>query len=80
MTLIEYMKALDKEALEDFAKRCGTSVGQFKQVGYGHRRCSAGLAINIERESLGAVPCESLRSDIDWNYLRGRPASKPEAA
>lgn len=76
MTLLDYIKSLDKPALERFAYQCGTSSGQLKQVAYGHRRASAGLAIEIDRHSGSSVACESMRPDIDWAYLR----SKPEAA
>ena len=70
MTLSEYLKTMDKEGLEAFAKRCGTSVGQLKQVAYGNRRASAGLAVCLDRETEGAILCEALRPDIDWAYLR----------
>ncbi|MOA64862.1 hypothetical protein D3C78_1910520 [compost metagenome] len=71
MNLHEYIKTLDKTGLEHLAARCGTSVGQLKQVSYGHRRASAGLAVCIDRETKGKVTCEELRSDIDWGYVRG---------
>lgn len=71
MNLREYIKPLKKPELEQFASRCGTSVGQIKQVAYGHRRASAGLAVRIDRETGGAVRCEEMRPDIDWAYLRG---------
>lgn len=71
MTLHEYLKNLSKEAVDGFAKRCNTTAGQLRQVGYGNRRAAAGLAVDIERESAGAVTCEELRPDIDWAYLRG---------
>jgi len=70
MTLSEFLKTMDKEGLEAFAKRCGTSVGQLKQVAYGNRRASAGLAVCLDRETEGAIRCEALRPDIDWAYLR----------
>jgi DNA-binding transcriptional regulator YdaS (Cro superfamily) len=75
MKLLEYMKTLDKAQLESLAKRCQTSVGQLKQVAYCNRRAGAGLAVNLERETQGAVTCESLREDIDWAYLRGSQAA-----
>jgi DNA-binding transcriptional regulator YdaS (Cro superfamily) len=75
MTLHEYLKSLDKAALGVFAIRCGTSVGQLKQVAYGNRRAGAALAVGIERESAGSVTCEQLRADIDWAYLRGSKAA-----
>lgn len=75
MTLLDYIKALDKTQLEAFALSCGTSVGQLRQVAYENRRASAALAIEIDRNSSGAVLCESLRPDIDWQYLRHSPAA-----
>jgi DNA-binding transcriptional regulator YdaS (Cro superfamily) len=75
MTLHEYLKTLDKAALDAFASRCGTSAGQLKQVAYGNRRAGAALAVGIERESKGSVICEQLRADIDWAYLRGSRAA-----
>ncbi|PXX58521.1 DNA-binding transcriptional regulator YdaS, prophage-encoded, Cro superfamily [Pseudomonas sp. LAMO17WK12:I10] len=70
MTLSEYLKTMDKEGLEVFAGHCGTSVGQLKQVAYGNRRASAGLAVSLDRETSGVIRCEALRPDIDWAYLR----------
>lgn len=75
MDLLEYTKPLSREELEEFAARCKTSVGQIKQVAYGHRRASAALAIDIDRETKGAVSCDQLRPDIDWAYLRSRPSA-----
>lgn len=75
MLLSDYLKTLkDKAALADFAKRCSTTVGQLSQVAGGYRRAGESLAINIERESEGAVRCESLRPDVDWGYLRNSQA------
>lgn len=73
MELIEYIKGLDQAQLHAFAVNCSTSVGQLKQVAYGHRRANASLAIAIDRNTGGEVPCETLRPDIDWQYLRGTP-------
>lgn len=75
MSLLAYIKGLDKAELEGLADRCKTSVGQIKQVAYGNRRAGAGLAVCLERETRGAVTCESLRDDIDWAYLRGSQAA-----
>lgn len=70
MTLLDYIKPLDKAALIALARRCGTTPGQLKQVAYGNRRASASLAIALDRETEGAISCESTRPDIDWAYLR----------
>ncbi len=75
MTLHEFLKGLNKTDLEAFASRCDTSAGQLRQVAYCNRRASAALAVNIERESKGAVVCEVMRPDIDWAYLRGSEAA-----
>lgn len=79
MTLHDYLKPLGKEDLESLAIRCGTSVGQLKQVAYGYRRPGAALAISLERETGQAVTCEELRPDIDWAYLRASGAGKSAA-
>lgn len=82
MQLSDYLKALskhDKRSPEDFAARCGTTVGQLRNIACGHRRARESLAINIERESRGAVLCETLRPDVDWAYLRNT-AAKSDAA
>lgn len=70
MSLHSYIRTLDKPAFDRFAVSCKTTVGQLRQVAYGNRRASAKLAINIERETSGAVTCEELRNDIDWAFLR----------
>lgn len=79
MRLIDYIKPLSKDALDELADRCSTSSGQLKQVAGGHRRCGENLAINIERETGAAVTCEELRPDVDWAYLRNSPKPKRRA-
>jgi DNA-binding transcriptional regulator YdaS (Cro superfamily) len=69
MSLLEYIKPMTKEALGAFAFECISTPGQIKQVAYG-RRASAELAIRIDKASCGAVPCEAIRPDIDWEYVR----------
>jgi len=83
MDLTEYLKSLTPKARNSFADRCGTTVGQLRQVAGGYRRAGESLAINIERESGRQVTCEDLRPDVDWAYLRSTPNSRtfsPEAA
>jgi len=79
MTLSEYIKSLSADDLNDLARRCQTTAGQLKQIGYGNRRCRESLAINLERETNRAVTCEDLRPDVDWAYIRSS-ADKAEAA
>lgn len=70
MELRDYLNALGGPERDSFASRCDTSMGQLRQVANGYRRAGESLAINIDRESGGVVPCESLRPDVDWAYLR----------
>jgi len=80
MTLLDYIKPLDKPALESLAKRCNTTAGQLRQVAYGNRRASASLAIALDRETDGEIRCEVTRPDIDWAYLRNSAAPATEPA
>lgn len=80
MTLGDYIKTLPRGSLPAFAKRCATTPGQLKQVAFGSRRAGESLAINIERESGGAVRCEDLRPDVDWAYLRNSAPAEDKAA
>ena len=56
---------------DDFALRCETSRPHITNIAYGLKTCSEKLAVAIERESNGAVRAETLRSDVDWEYIRG---------
>lgn len=78
MNLLDYIKPLKADALEAFALKCRSTPGQIRQVAYG-RRASAELAIRIDMASDGAVRCEDIRPDVDWDYLRNQPA-EPAAA
>ncbi|WP_313135601.1 transcriptional regulator [Stutzerimonas nitrititolerans] len=71
MTLLDYIKSLDKDGLQQLAAKCQTTPGQLRQVAYGNRRASAALCIALDRASAGAIPCEETRPDIEWAYLRG---------
>jgi len=75
--LLDYLNSMPAAAQEDFAKRCDTTVGYLRQIGYGHRACPAHLAINIERESNRALVCEELRpTGVDWAYIRAERRRK----
>lgn len=65
-----YFMALPINEREKFAKRCGTSRAHLTNVAYG-KKCAALLAIAIERESRGAVRCETLVPEGDWKVIRG---------
>ncbi|MFC5524036.1 transcriptional regulator [Polaromonas jejuensis] len=74
---MKYLSGLSPDERESFALRCGTSVGYLRKACSIGQRLGESLCINIERESHGAVPCEALRPDVDWAYLRN---SRPELA
>jgi DNA-binding transcriptional regulator YdaS (Cro superfamily) len=63
--------ALSADARDVFASACRTTRGHMQNVAYGYKKAAPSLAVAIERESAGVVRCESLRSDVDWAYLRG---------
>lgn len=69
--LLAYLNGLDADARTAFATRCGTSVGYLRKACSKGQKLGVSLAINIERESQGAVRCEVLRPDADWAFLRG---------
>lgn len=70
MNFKAYYFKLSVQEREEFAKACETSRKHLTNIAYG-KTCGESLAINIERESKGAVRCEEMRPDVDWGYLRG---------
>lgn len=82
MDLRTFLAEMPADRRERFAVACGTTLGHLRNVAYGIKPAGESLAINIERESGGAVPCEETRPDVDWAYLRGTkpPAPSKEAA
>lgn len=78
--LLKYLNGLPVEARDGFAARCGTSVAYLRKAVSVGQKLGDGLCIAIERESCGAVRCESMRPDIDWAYLRGSLPPFPSPA
>lgn len=76
MELKTFLETMSLEQRDAFAARCGTSAGHLRNISYGYKPCGEKLAIDIERESDGAVQCEKLRPDVDWAYLRSTARSK----
>ena len=66
-----YLKSMPTDAQEAFAKRCGTSLNYLRKAISTGQKLRESLAIDIERESAGAVRVEQLRDDVDWAYIRG---------
>ena len=78
-TLTSYLNSLPKEERPLFCRRCGTSEGYLRKAASTGQRLGEGLCIELERESGGAITCESLRNDVDWAYLRGSAHAKGSA-
>ena len=77
MNIKSFLDSIPPDEREAFAVRCGTSIGHLRNISYGYRSCAESLAINIERETHGAVRVEELRPDVDWQYIRG---TEPQVA
>lgn len=77
-----YLFGLPVAAREQFAKRCKTTYGHLRNIAYGFKPCSAELAMEIERESVRVIRCESLCPDADWATVRAskRNRSVPQQA
>lgn len=84
MDLKTYLRTLPDEAARlAFAERCGTTLKYLRMVAYKAKTIGESLALNVERESSGAVRVESLRPDVAWHVISDRPAdpaSQSEAA
>lgn len=78
--LLAYLNAIPVEAREPFAAKCGTSFDYLRQIGYGNRACTEGLAIELERETGRALTCEELCPKADWAFIRASAASPPRSA
>ena len=76
-----YLNSLPVVEQQLFAERCGTSIGYLRKAISAGQKLGADLAVNIERESGGAVRVESVRADIDWSFIRNTsiPASQSAA-
>ncbi len=76
MDLKTYLSSLSLKERDALAKRCKTTAAHLRNVSYGYRPCGESLAINLDRETGGAVPCEEMRPDVDWAYLRSTKTSR----
>lgn len=68
--LKNYFLSLSIDGRKAFARECLTTIGNLQQVIYVNKKCSAQLAIRIDKASNGQVLCDSLCPDADFNYLR----------
>lgn len=68
--LLHYLNSLTTDQQDDFASRCGTSVGYIRKAISTGQQFGEKLCINFDRESGGVVRVEDVRPDVDWAYLR----------
>ncbi|WP_288079005.1 hypothetical protein [Pseudomonas sp.] len=62
--LLEWLKTASDEDVE----RTGTTRGYLKQIAYGNKQASAGVASSLERETCGRLTRQSLRPN-DWTVI-----------
>ena len=75
-TLLEYLNGLPVAKQNSLAVQCRTTIGYLRQIAYGNRKCSAEMAIDLERESDRALICEELCPEADWAYIRAERRRK----
>lgn len=76
MTLTEYLKTLDADGKEVYARACGTSLGYLYLIAGGHRKASPGVngnALKIAEQSGWLVTPHELRPDIYQDAVDGVP-------
>mgnify|MGYP003600390087 CR=1 FL=1 len=73
--LKSFLAGLSVQDKDAFAERCSTTVGYLNQIMYGNSKCSASLAIKIDKESNGAVSCDLLCPEADFDYVRNQALS-----
>ena len=78
--LRDFFLSLSHEARAAFADNCNTSPGQIEQIYRGYRSCNETLAIEIDKHSGGAVPCDILCPATDFDYLRQKATQQLEEA
>ena len=73
--LKSFLAGLSVQDKDAFAERCSTTVGYLNQIMYGNSKCSASLAIKIDKESNGEVSCDLLCPEADFDYVRNQALS-----
>lgn len=77
--LRDFLNGMDKARRTAFVAACGTTEGYLRKAISVKQKLGADLCIAIERESAGAVPCESVRPDVDWAYIRASLPAKADS-
>lgn len=66
MNLQKFLSGLSKEQKLRFARDCKCSVGHLFNVICDNRKCSAQLAIRIEKCTYGRVSKEEVAPHVEW--------------
>jgi DNA-binding transcriptional regulator YdaS (Cro superfamily) len=74
-SLREYLHAIPVTERQEFANRCGTTIGHLNQVAYG-KYCNIEVAVAVHRETSGTVSMQDMYPSLDWDYVRQVLASK----
>jgi hypothetical protein len=75
MDLKNFFFAMSNEAREDFAAKCGTTLGHMRNVAYGYKLPSTELAVAIEKQSKKSVTRQEMFPNTfleKWPELRGK--------
>jgi DNA-binding transcriptional regulator YdaS (Cro superfamily) len=73
LSLAEFLSQLPSStARDEFAKSCRTSLAYLRHIAAGRKAPSVEMCVAIERASAGLMRCETLRPDVDWDYLASR--------
>jgi DNA-binding transcriptional regulator YdaS (Cro superfamily) len=70
--LKQYLLEMSLTERKEFAKACLTTLGNLQQIIYVNKKCSAELAIRIDKASNGHISCDLLCPKADFNYLRNQ--------
>lgn len=79
-TLLDHIRGFDREALDAFAKRAGTSAGNVQQIAYGHGACSPAMARRLAEATDWVVTPHSIAPDHYPYPSDGLPPEKRTAA
>jgi DNA-binding transcriptional regulator YdaS (Cro superfamily) len=77
MKLKPFLQTMSLVERKAFAEACKTGASHLHNISYEYRPCSPELAIEIERQSNGAVSCEEVCPEFDWAYTRARAKRQP---
>ena len=57
-----------KKASQDDIEKTGTSIGYLRNIGYGYKKASPALAVQLERLTEGQITRKDLRPE-DWREI-----------